>query len=158
VTTVPFSYFFILSSFQRVRDHTICAEGFEYETGKFRNDRYRAFIRLISGIDLVEMVTPAQCFEIYCRISDVIADVKTRHWLAHYCRQYPYNRRNFPIDIRNHIAVCNGRIEEEPVEPVMCPSCELEFLQTLFKMYYDYKLYLFPVTSSVTSSEKSDET
>ena len=143
VTIVPFSYFFILSSFQRVRDHTIYAEEFEAETGQFKTDRYRAFIRFISGIDLAEIVTPVQCFEIYCRISDVIADVKTRHWLAHYCRQYPYNRRNFPIDIRNHIAVCNGRIEEE--QPVTCPSCELEFLQTLFKMYYDYKLHLFPI-------------
>ena len=140
VKAEPIVDFYILSIFKGISNHYCCVSGYDKDTGSFCADTYRDVIFSISGVDFDNTVTPEQSLAIYCAISDIIADVKSKKWLRHYFHKYPDSKHNFPIDIRNHVT----EHVTEYVTEISIYSCELEFMQTLFKAYSDYELYLLP--------------
>ena len=146
VTAAPIVDFFILSIFKGISNHYCCVSGYDKDTGSFCSEPYRDVILAISGVDFYNnnTVSPEQSLAIYCAISNVIADVKSKKWLRHYFHKYPDSKHNFPIDIRNHMTEpVTGPANEHSTE-LSISSCELEFMQTLFKAYSDYELYLLP--------------
>lgn len=141
VKAAPIVDFFILTIFNSLSNHYCCVSGYDKTSGAFYSELYRDVILGISGVDLADTVTPAQSLVVYEAISTVIADVKTHKWLRHYFHKYPESKHNFPIEIYNHVTTA--------APDLYVSSCELEFLQTLFKTYADYRLFLIPLSDSV---------
>ena len=132
----------IIGIFKSISNHYTCVSGYDYEKGSFRGKTYRIIIKTISGLDIEEILTSDDCFIIYNKLTEFINTIQQKNWIEYYYMKYPNYKHNYPINVSNHYDII--KTENTYDSDYYISSSELSFLQILFKLYYENKLFLIP--------------
>jgi hypothetical protein len=135
----------IYNMFTMITNDYTTVTDYDESNGSFRGENYKSVIEIISGINLVNTVSPQDNEHIYNKLTEFITIVQSVERVAYYKQKYPYYK-NYPIVLGDYFKVKYEPLIETSykVYPYFLSLYELLFLKKLFKIYCENSLYLIP--------------
>lgn len=135
----------IHNMFTTISNDYTTVSAYDESNGSFRGENYKNVIEIISGVNLVNTVSPQENEHIYTKLTEFIPIVQSVERVAYYKQKYPYYK-NYPIDLGDYFKVEYDPLIETSykIYPYFLSLSELLFLKKLFNIYCENGLYLIP--------------